>query len=125
MRRDGCQDASRVGGGGDLGADVKATDPYGRRWVIQCKHRRSGLAGSAVGTPDLQVLNGTARQVHGADIAVIVTNGRVTAPAVAFAEQQRLHVVDRHTLGVWASGSRPLWELLRAIPPPRKPTSLS
>ncbi|MEV5730158.1 restriction endonuclease [Streptomyces pharetrae] len=125
MRRDGCQDASRVGGGGDLGADVKATDPYGRRWVIQCKHRRSGLAGSAVGTPDPQVLNGTARQVHGADVAVIVTNGRVTAPAVAFAEQQRLHVVDRHTLGVWASGSRPLWELLRAIPPPRKPTSLS
>ncbi|WP_406740612.1 restriction endonuclease [Streptomyces atratus] len=125
MQRDGCQDAVRVGGGGDLGADVKATDPYGRRWVIQCKHRRNGLAGSAVGSPDLQVLNGTARQVHGADVAVIVTNGRVTAPAVAFAEQQRLHVVDRHTLGVWAAGSRPLWELLRAVPPPRKPTSLS
>ncbi|WP_331735868.1 restriction endonuclease [Streptomyces sp. NBC_00057] len=125
MRRDGCRDAVRVGGGGDLGADVKATDPYGRRWVIQCKHRRKGLAGSAVGTPELQVLNGTARQVHGADIAVIVTNGRVTAPAVTFAKQQRLHVVDRHTLGVWASGSRPLWELLRAVPPPRKPTALS
>ncbi|MFJ5030228.1 restriction endonuclease [Streptomyces sp. NPDC088560] len=125
MRRDGCQDALRVGGGGDLGADVKATDPYGRRWVIQCKHRRNGLAGSAVGTPDLQVLNGTARQVHGADIAVIVTNGRVTAPAVAFAEQQRLHVVDRHALGVWASGSRPLWELLRAVPPPRRPSGLA
>ncbi|MFK0137039.1 restriction endonuclease [Streptomyces murinus] len=125
MHRDGCRDAVRVGGGGDLGADVKATDPYGRRWVIQCKHRRDGLAGSAVGTPDLQVLNGTARQVHGADVAVIVTNGRVTAPAVAFAGQQRLHVVDRHTLGVWASGSRPLWELLRAVPPPRRPTALS
>ncbi|MDT9686280.1 restriction endonuclease [Streptomyces sp. TRM76323] len=125
MRRDGCQDAIRVGGGGDLGADVKATDPYGRRWVIQCKHRSKGLAGSAVGTPDLQVLNGTARQVHGADLAVIVTNGRVTAPAVVFAQQQRLHVVDRHTLAAWASGSRPLWELLRAVPPPRKPTSLS
>ncbi|MFI9150500.1 restriction endonuclease [Streptomyces sp. NPDC053367] len=125
MRRDGCRDATRVGGGGDLGADVKATDPYGRRWVIQCKHRRDGLAGSAVGTPDLQVLNGTARQVHGADVAVIVTNGRVTAPAMTFAEQQRLHVVDRHTLGVWASGSRPLWELLRAVPPPREPTPLS
>ncbi|MFE7463364.1 restriction endonuclease [Streptomyces sp. NPDC057499] len=125
MHRDGCRDAIRVGGGGDLGADVKATDPYGRRWVIQCKHRRDGLAGSAVGTPDFQVLNGTARQVHGADIAVIVTNGRVTAPAVAFAEQQRLHVVDRHTLGAWAAGSRPLWELLRAVPPPRGPSSLS
>ncbi|MFB9514724.1 restriction endonuclease [Streptomyces purpureus] len=125
MRRDGCRDAVRSGGGGDLGADVKATDPYGRRWVIQCKHRRNGLAGAAVGTPDLQVLNGTARQVHGADVAVIVTNGRVTAPAVAFATQQRLHVVDRHTLAVWASGSRPLWELLRAVPPPRRPTELS
>ncbi|MEV6750700.1 restriction endonuclease [Streptomyces sp. NPDC051080] len=107
MHRDGCQDALRVGGGGDLGADVKATDPYGRRWVIQCKHRRNGLAGSAVGTPDLQVLSGTARQVHGADIAVIVTNGRVTAPAVTFAKQQRLHVVDRHALAAWAAGSRP------------------
>ncbi|MFF3782957.1 restriction endonuclease [Streptomyces sp. NPDC001933] len=123
MSRDGCRDAVRVGGGGDLGADVKATDPYGRRWVIQCKHRRDGLAGSAVGTPDFQVLNGTARQVHGADVAVIVTNGRVTAPAVTFAEQQRLHVVDRHTLAAWASGSRPLWELLRAVPPPRRPTA--
>ncbi|GEK04508.1 restriction endonuclease [Streptomyces sp. 1-11] len=119
MRRDGCPDAVRVGGGGDLGADVKATDPYGRRWVIQCKHRRNGMAGSPVGTPDLQVLNGTARPVHGADIAVIVTNGRATAPALAFAKQQRLHVVDRHTLGAWAAGSRPLWELLRAVPPPR------
>lgn len=125
MRRDGCPNAVRVGGKGDLGADVKATDPYGRRWVIQCKHRRAGLAGSAVGTPDLQVLNGTARQIHGADVAVIVTNGRVTAPAVAFAKQQRLHVVDRHTLAAWASGSRPLWELLRAVPPPRRPTALS
>ncbi|KOT32410.1 MULTISPECIES: restriction endonuclease [Streptomyces] len=125
MRRDGCRDALRVGGGGDLGADVKATDPYGRRWVIQCKHRRNGLAGSAVGTPDLQVLNGTARQVHGADIAVLATNGRVTAPAQAFAKQQRLHVVDRHTLGVWTAGSRPLWELLRALPPPGKPPALS
>lgn len=125
MQRDGCRDAQRVGGRGDLGADVKATDPFGRRWVIQCKHRRNGARGSAVGTPDLQVLNGTARQVHGADVAVIVTNGRVTGPAVDFAKQQRLHVVDRQTLAVWASGSRPLWELLRAVPPPRRPTSLS
>ncbi|MFI6376526.1 restriction endonuclease [Streptomyces sp. NPDC050546] len=125
MRRDGCSDARRVGGGGDLGADVKATDPLGRRWVIQCKHRRHGARGSAVGTPDMQVLNGTARPVHGADVAVIVTNGRVSGPAVTFAKQQRLHVVDRQMLAAWASGSRPLWELLRAVPPPRRPTSLS
>ncbi|MET7621792.1 restriction endonuclease [Streptomyces sp. NPDC001450] len=125
MHRDGCRDALQVGGAGDNGADVKATDPYGRRWVIQCKHRRNGLAGSAVGTPDLQVLNGTARPVHGADVVVLVTNGKFSRPALPFAKTQRIHLVDRHLLGAWAAGSRPLWELLQRIPPPRKATPLS
>ncbi|MET9452483.1 restriction endonuclease [Streptomyces cinerochromogenes] len=125
MRRDGCHDAVQVGGQGDLGADVKATDPYGRRWVIQCKHRRNGDRGAAVGTPELQVLNGTARPVHHADVVVMVTNGRVTQPGRDFARQQRIHLVDRHVLADWAAGTRPLWELLRAVPPPRRPSSLS
>ncbi|MFE5484666.1 restriction endonuclease [Streptomyces sp. NPDC056527] len=125
MRRDGCADAVQVGGAGDNGADVKATDPFGRRWVIQCKHRRAGLAGSAVGTPELQVLNGTGRPVHKGDVVVLVTNGRFSKPAFEFARSQRLHLVDRTVLGEWASGSRPLWELLRAVPPPRRPTSQS
>ncbi|MCX5377407.1 restriction endonuclease [Streptomyces sp. NBC_00091] len=42
MHRDGCADAQKVGGRGDNGVDVKATDPYGRRWVIRCKHRKAG-----------------------------------------------------------------------------------
>ncbi|WP_328707979.1 restriction endonuclease [Streptomyces mesophilus] len=125
MRRDGCPDAVRVGGANDNGADVKATDPYGRRWVIQCKHRRAGLAGSAVGTPDLQVLNGTARPVHKADVVVLVTNGRFSKKAPPFASAQRIHLVDRALLGTWAAGSRPLWELLRKVPPPRRRSSLS
>lgn len=125
MRRDGCADAVQVGGQGDLGADVKATDPQGRRWVIQCKHRRHGERGAAVGTPELQVLNGTGRPVHKADIVVMVTNGRITQPGHTFARQQRLHLVDRQLLGSWAAGSRPLWELLSALPPPRRPSSLS
>ncbi|MFF3920105.1 hypothetical protein ACFYZB_43165 [Streptomyces sp. NPDC001852] len=45
-----------------------------------------------------------------------MTNGRVAAPAAAFAEQQRLDVVDRHTLGEWASGSRPSGELFLGRP---------
>ncbi|MFF6836540.1 restriction endonuclease [Streptomyces sp. NPDC012438] len=129
MQRDGCADAVQVGGAGDNGADVKATDPYGRRWVIQCKHRKSGPAGAAVGSPDLQVLNGTGRPVHGGDVVVLVTNGRFSKPALEFARSQHLHLhlhlhlVDRTTLGTWASGSKPLWELLRAVPPPRRPLS--
>ncbi|WP_435843228.1 restriction endonuclease [Streptomyces griseoaurantiacus] len=125
MRRDGCADAVQVGGQGDLGADVKATDPYGRRWVIQCKHRKNGDRGAAVGTPELQVLNGTGRPVHKGDVVVMVTNGRVTQPGRAFAREQRLHLVDRRVLGQWAAGARPLWELLPMLPPPRKPTAAS
>ncbi|MEV0416423.1 restriction endonuclease [Streptomyces sp. NPDC050448] len=117
MRRDGAHDAVRVGGAGDNGADVKGTDPAGRRWVIQCKHRRDGAAGAAVGTPDLHVLNGTGRPVHGGDV-VLVTNGRITAPAVKFARSQRLHLVDRATLNAWASGTLPLWEILADLPAP-------
>lgn len=117
MRRDGCTDARQVGGRGDNGADVKATDPFGRRWVIQCKHRKAGWEGKPVGTPDLQVLNGTGRQIHGGDVLVMLTNGRITANAADFAKSQRLHLVDRHLLAEWAAGSRPLWDLLRALPP--------
>lgn len=125
MRRDGCSDAEQVGGAGDNGADVKATDPYGRRWVIQCKHRKAGTAGSAVGTPDLHVLNGTGRPVHHGDVVVLVTNGRFTAKAVDFARSQDLHLVNRALLAQWAAGSTPLWDLLGTVPPPRRPTSLS
>ncbi|MBX9420831.1 restriction endonuclease [Streptomyces lateritius] len=112
MRRDGCADAVQVGGAGDLGADVKATDPEGRRWVIQCKHRRNGLSGSAVGSPDVQVLNGVGRGVHQGDFVVLVSNGRFTRPAIEFARSQEVHLVGRDLLREWASGSRPLWELL-------------
>lgn len=125
MYRDGCADAVRVGGRGDNGADVKATDPAGRRWVIQCKHRRRGVQGSPVGTPALQVVNGTARQLHGAEVVVVVTNGRYTRDAVPFGKSQRIHLVDRRTLAQWAAGSQPLWELLHRIPPPRRSTPLA
>ncbi len=117
LRRDGCADAVQVGGAGDNGADVTATDPLGRRWVIQCKHRQDGAAGAPVGTPDLHVLNGTGRQLHGGDVVVLVTNGRFTAGCAPLAESQKLHLVDRGTLGEWAGGARPLWELLSELPP--------
>lgn len=90
LARDGSRDVLRCGGRGDLGADVKGHDPLGRLWVIQCKHRRKGLDGSAVGTPELQTLNGTGRPVHGGDVVVMVTNGRISGPARDFARGQAL-----------------------------------
>ncbi|MEU6657425.1 hypothetical protein ABZ893_00005, partial [Streptomyces sp. NPDC046821] len=41
---------------------------------MQCKHRKKGLDGAAVGTPDLQTLNGTGRPVHKGDVVLMVTN---------------------------------------------------
>lgn len=40
MRRDECADAWQIGGAGDNGADVLATEALGRTWVIQAKHRK-------------------------------------------------------------------------------------
>ncbi|MFI9580416.1 restriction endonuclease [Streptomyces sp. NPDC052236] len=124
MRRDGCT-AERIGGAGDDACDVRATDPAGRVWAIQCKHRRDGDRGSAVGVGVLQQVNGTARQVHGADVAVVLTNGRFSSKAIPWGREQRIHLVDRRVLGEWAAGSRPLWDLLDRIPPPRRPKALS
>ncbi|MFE9016345.1 restriction endonuclease [Streptomyces cyaneofuscatus] len=120
MRRDGCTDARQIGGAGDNGADVLATDPLGRTWVIQCKHRKDGDRGSAVGTPDLQRVNGTARQLYGADVVLVVTNGRFSTRCAPLAAQLRMHLADRRTLATWAGGGRPLWELLPKIPAPRR-----
>jgi restriction system protein len=125
MRRDGCTDAQQIGGAGDNGADVLATDPLGRKWVIQCKHRTNGAQGSAVGTPDLQRVNGTARQLYGADVVLVVTNGRFSTRCAPLARQLHMHLVDRQVLATWATGSRPLWELLPKVPPPRRATPLN
>ncbi|WP_411120067.1 restriction endonuclease [Streptomyces sp. 058-1L] len=67
MRRDGCADARQIGGAGDNGADVLATGPSGLHWGHQCEYFFVGDRRTAVGTPDLQRVNGTARQLYGAD----------------------------------------------------------
>nr|WP_223184767.1 restriction endonuclease [Streptomyces sp. CBMA152] len=123
MRRDGCK-AEQLGGAGDNACDVRAIDPVGRVWAIQCKHRRDGDRGSAVGVGVLQQVNGTARQIHGADIAVVLTNGRFSSKAIPWGKEHHIHLVDRRTLGEWAAGSRPLWDLLDRIPPPGRPSPL-
>ncbi|MEU7089697.1 restriction endonuclease [Streptomyces achromogenes] len=74
MRRDGFE-AERFGGAHDDVCDVRGVDADGRIWVVQCKHKRDGWEGKAIGVEVPQRLNGTAKTVHGARFAVIVTNG--------------------------------------------------
>lgn len=119
MRRDGFK-AERVGGAGDDACDVRGVDPDGRIWAVQCKHRREGWAGKATGVGVLQQVNGTAEPVHGAQVAVVVTNGRFSKPAVAWGERHRIRLVDRYALQRWAEDRRPLWEVLGDVRRPKR-----
>ncbi|MEW1551649.1 restriction endonuclease [Streptomyces tsukubensis] len=113
LQRDGYKVQRGKGGSGDLGADVIAVSPSGQRVVVQCKHM--GTPGRSVGSDALQRLNGTARDIHGADIVIMVTNGGVSKPARLFAEDQRIkkiHLIDRAVLQRWATWGRPVGEIL-------------
>ncbi|MFJ8821022.1 restriction endonuclease [Streptomyces sp. NPDC102467] len=102
--RDGCTDVEIVGGAGDLGADVLATAPDGRRVVVQCK-----LYGPThkVGSQDLQRFGGTCWTVHGAQFAAVVTTSEYTAPAEEYAQACGIRCMDGSELAAWADGSGP------------------
>lgn len=101
-RRDGCTDVRRVGGAGDLGADVIGRLPDGRKLVVQCKRYAKHRS---VGSRDIQTFNGTARAEHGADVPLFVASCVFTAPARSFAARQGLVLVDVNLLGFWNSGT--------------------
>lgn len=102
--RDGCTDARRVGGAGDLGKDVTAVAPDGRRIVIQCK--RYGPT-TKVGSQDAQRFGGTCYAVHGAQVAAIVTTSVFTRPAANYAVQQGIRLFDEQALAAWATRTGP------------------
>ncbi|WP_329400451.1 restriction endonuclease [Streptomyces lydicus] len=101
-RRDGCTGVRRVGGAGDLGADVTGQLPNGRRLVIQCKRYAKHRT---VGSRDLQTFNGTARAEHRADVPVFVASCVFTKPAREFAARHDLCLIDVNLLGFWNSGT--------------------
>ncbi|MFD3655534.1 restriction endonuclease [Streptomyces sp. NPDC058620] len=105
--RDGCRDVEVVGGAGDLGADVVATTPDGRRIVIQCK--RYGPE-NKVGSQDVQRFGGTCFAVHEADVALVVTTSAFTDPALDYADQCDILCVDHESLRTWSDdGASPPW----------------
>ncbi|SEB69907.1 restriction system protein [Streptomyces sp. 2131.1] len=102
--RDGCREVEVVGGAGDLGADVLATAPDGRRVVVQCKQYGPD---HKVGSQDLQRFGGTCWTVHGAQLAAVVTTSEFTAPALEYAETCGIRCVDGASLAAWAEGAGP------------------
>ncbi|MGW6637875.1 restriction endonuclease [Streptomyces cyaneofuscatus] len=90
----------------------------GRRVVVQCKH--SGTSGRSMAPNALHSLNGTARQVHKADVVIAVTNGGFSERGREFAGEQGLHLIDRAALQRWATWGRPVTEIL-SLPAPDAP----
>lgn len=100
--RDGFTVLQRRGGAGDLGADVVAVAPDGRRIVIQCKRYKPG---NPVPGPDLQRFLGTVRAIHNADVPVFVTTAwRFTEQSRELAASQQVVLIDRDLLSHWNNG---------------------
>jgi restriction system protein len=107
--RDGWM-ARRVGQRGDQAADVIGQDRQRGRIVLQAKHTKvAGKVGSAV----MYQVKGTAGPVHGAQIAVVITNGSFTRDARAWGERHHVYWVDRDRLRRWAQHGTSLQDLLR------------
>ncbi|MEV6205600.1 restriction endonuclease [Kitasatospora sp. NPDC051914] len=108
LLREGCT-ARQVGRQGDQAADVVAQHPLHGRIVVQCKHTR---VGGKVGSQVMYQVKGTAGPVHGADVAVVVTNGGFTRDARAWGDAHGVHWVDRERLRRWAEHGTALPDLL-------------
>ncbi|MFD3946804.1 restriction endonuclease [Streptomyces sp. NPDC058579] len=101
--------AKKVGQGGDQAADVIGVRlPLGRI-VVQAKHTR---VGGKVGSSVMYQVKGTAGPVHGADHAVVVTNGTFTRDAIVWGDRHGVRWVDRDRLNLWAHEGKALHELL-------------
>lgn len=101
--------ARRVGGGGDQAADVIGDHLQRGRIVIQAKHTR---VGGKVGSSVMYAVKGTARPVHKAEHAVVVTNGAFTRDAMTWGDRHGVHWIDRERLRQWAENGAALHELL-------------
>lgn len=98
MASTGYVDVAVVGGAGDEGADVRATDFHGVPVVVQCK--RYALD-HKVGSREAQLMF-AAKGHYCAGRALLVTTSTFTAPAVSYARSNGLELIDGQQLALWA-----------------------
>jgi restriction system protein len=90
LRRHGYRDVKRIGGAGDLGADLIARDPRGRSVVVQCKRYAPS---HRVGSPLVQPLYSTKALYH-AERALFVSTSSFSRPAVEVARRLDIDLID-------------------------------
>jgi restriction system protein len=100
LRESGYTQVRRVGGSGDLAADLIATDSQGRKVIVQCKRYSPE---KTVGTPDLQKFIGMLIVEHKADFGIFVTTSSFSQKAIEKAKewQDVLQLVDGNLLVKW------------------------
>lgn len=100
--------AVRQGGANDRAADVIVRLRDGRRILIQCKRYRPG---NNVSSEHIQMVNGTYRDIHRCDHAVIVTTSGYTRDAIRTNTMlaRPLLLVDGQALMAWTAGGPPPW----------------
>lgn len=103
LERDGYTSVRIPGGSGDLGADVVATHPGGRKVVVQCKRYAEHRS---VSSPDMQKFLGTCFHEHGADDAWFVTTTRFSKAARDLGSRRGVRLVDRSELAEWMAGQK-------------------
>ena len=87
----GYEDVRRSGGSGDLNADIVAKDSLGRSVIVQCKRYAPG---SSVGTPTLQTFIGMVHIYHKAERGIFMTTVHYSQPAVEFAREHGIVLID-------------------------------
>lgn len=117
LTRTGFRDVTVPGGSGDLGADIIARAPDGRRTVVQCKRYSKNVPSS-----DMQKFAGTCRNIHRAELALFITTAGFSKPARALAARVDIVLVDRDMLAAWAADRR-LPTALTGGNPPRTPAA--
>jgi restriction system protein len=107
MRLSGYSRVTRVGGAGDLCADITAYDRNGNLVVAQCKRYSPGRT---VGSPDIQKFLGMINVYHRAKKGIFVTASTFSEPArkLAAASSGTLLLVDKDQLVSWIHTSASL-----------------
>lgn len=87
----GYTQVNRVGGSGDLGADLTATDPQGRSAIVQCKRYTPG---AKIGSPVLQSFIGMKEVHHKVDRGIFVTTADYSQQAIDLAREHDIVLID-------------------------------
>nr|WP_161558237.1 restriction endonuclease [Streptomyces antimycoticus] len=109
------------GGADDCGADVIATSPAGVRVVIQIKHTTGGRR--KVEPRVMREINGSAKQEHGADVAVVLTNSDFTSLARQFGDKYGIHALNHDAIRRWLVQGQSFDQVLAETGPYTQPAS--